>query len=67
MSDLLPDLIDRKGLAARGLTRTSIDLLFNRLPVVAYPGSRKVYLRVDDVARFEAEHLYDGRTKVRAR
>lgn len=66
MSDL-PELIDRKGLSARGLTRASIDLLFNRLPVVAYPGSRKVYLRAEDVARFEAEHTYDGRTKVRVR
>lgn len=65
MTTTLPGLIDRKGLAARGLSRTSIDLLFSRLPVVAYPGSRKVYLRLGDVAAFEAEHTYDGRTKVR--
>lgn len=66
MSTDLPDLIDRKGLAARGMTRNSIDLLFDRLPVVAYPGSRKVYLRVEDVRRFEDQHTYDGRSKVRA-
>jgi len=67
VSTTLPDLIDRKGLAARGLTRASIDVLFDRLPVVSYPGSRKVYLRLEDVQRFEAEHTYDGRTKVRPR
>lgn len=67
MSTALAELVDRKALAARGLSRASIDLLFDRLPVVAYPGSRKVYLRAEDVLAFEAEHTYDGRTKVRAR
>ena len=61
----LPELIDRQALAARGLTRRSIDHLFDRLPVVAYPGQRKVYLRRSDVLAYEAEHTYDGRTKVR--
>ena len=63
----LADLVDRKALAARGLSRASIDLLFERLPVVAYPGSRKVYLRRADVLEYEAQHTYDGRTRVRRR
>lgn len=63
----LPVLVDRKALAARGLSRASVDLLYDRLPVVSYPGSRKVYLRLDDVQRYEAEHTYDGRSRVRPR
>jgi hypothetical protein len=63
----LDDLVDRRALAARGLTRRSIDHLFERLPVIAYPGQRKVYLRLDDVRAYEAQHTYDGRTRVRPR
>ena len=65
--ETLPELLDRKALKARGLTRVSIDVIFNRLPVVQYPGSRKVYVKATDVAEFEAAHTYDGRTKVRVR
>lgn len=65
MTGAISELIDRKGLAGLGFTRRSIDHLFVKLPVVAFPDSRKVYLRREDVTRYVQEHTYDGRTRVR--
>lgn len=63
----LAELIDRKGLAELNLTRRSIDHLYDRLPQIAFPGVRKVYLRRADVREYLDEHTYNGRDKVRAR
>jgi hypothetical protein len=65
VSASLPILVDRKALVERGLSRRSIDHLFTKLPVVAYPGQRKVYLRLDDVIAYEERCTYDGRSRVR--
>lgn len=67
MTSDLPELIDRAGLSAMNLTRRSIDHLYDRLPVIALPGQRKVYLRKRDVTEYLDAHTYDGRTKVRPR
>jgi hypothetical protein len=42
-------LLDRRALAELGLQRRSIDYIFRELPVVAFPGVRRAYVRSDDV------------------
>jgi hypothetical protein len=65
MSAPLPALVDRKTLAREtGLPRSTIDHLFGRLPVVAFEGHRKVFVRRADVERLIAENTYDkGRVR----
>jgi|NGEPerStandDraft_5_1074534.scaffolds.fasta_scaffold102269_2 hypothetical protein len=61
MSGRLPELLDRKQLAAEtGFGRATVDWVFGRLPVVALPGHRKVFVRREDVARLLTEHTYAG-------
>ncbi len=40
--------------------QATVDWVFGRLPVVALPGHRKVFVRRDDVARLLNEHTYAG-------
>lgn len=58
----LRPLVDRGTLAKLGLTRTTIDHLFEKLPVVRMPGQRKCYLFESDVKDYIDTHVYDGRT-----
>jgi hypothetical protein len=60
--------IDRKRLLREwGLTRATVDRIFERLPVLSLPGERKMYVRAEDVESYLAHHTYDGRTAVRPR
>lgn len=50
MSDPLPELLDAKALRAElGVTRAVAERVMRRLPVVEFPGIRKVYVRRLDV------------------
>lgn len=50
MDDPLPELLDRKQLAAElGVTRAAVDAIFRSLPVVALPNLRKPFVRRADV------------------
>lgn len=54
-------LLDRKAIASDyGLRRVDVDRVFRTLPVVALPGSRKVYVRRADLEQLLAECTYDG-------
>jgi hypothetical protein len=51
-SSSLPRLLDAKALQAElGVTRAAAEALMRMLPIVTFPGLRKVYVRRDDVAR----------------
>jgi hypothetical protein len=57
-----PALLDRAGVRRHlGLTRVDVERLFRELPVVSLPGSRKVYVRRDDVEAYLGAHTYDTR------
>lgn len=59
----LPALVDRKRLAAEtGLPRSAVDAIFRALPVVAFPGHRKVYVRREDVDRLIEASTYASDT-----
>lgn len=64
-SDALPELLDRKRLAAElGVGRSTVDCIFRALPVVVLPGHRKPFVRRADVERLLAEHTYaDNRVR----
>ncbi len=50
MSTMTPELMDRAALSRHmGLTRVDVERVFRAVPVVSLPGSRKVYVRRDDV------------------
>jgi hypothetical protein len=51
-------LLDRRAVAELGLQRRSIDAVFKALPVVAFPGVRRVYVRADDFRRYLDDHTY---------
>lgn len=45
-----PELMDRAALARHmGLTKVDVERVFRSVPVVSLPGSRKVYVRREDV------------------
>lgn len=48
-----------------GLTRVDVDRVFRNLPVVSLPGSRKVYVRRNDLDALLAEHTYRPGERVR--
>ena len=53
MSEVLPQLLDAKNLAAElGVTRAAAEAIMRRLPVVSIEGLRKVYVRRSDVASY---------------
>ena len=59
--DLLerPDgFLTRTDLAELGLPRGAVDAIFKALPVVAFPGTRRPLIRVEDYLAFVAEHTY---------
>ena len=46
----LPGLVDAKGLQAElGVTRAAAETIMRQLPVVSFPGLRKVYVKRTDV------------------
>ena len=48
-----------------GLTRVDVDRIFERLPVINIPGSRKVYVRRDDLEAYLEEHTYPPSERIR--
>jgi hypothetical protein len=55
--DPLPELLDVKRLAAElGVTRAAAEKIMRELPLVQFPGLRKVYVRREDVRRLVDEH-----------
>jgi hypothetical protein len=66
MSGPLPALVDRKTLAAElGVGRATVDVIFQRLEVIAFEGHCKVFVKRSDVERLLEKSTYDGRTRVR--
>jgi hypothetical protein len=54
-----PDaLLTRTDLAQLGLTRTMVDAVFRRLPVVFFPGCKRGAVRVADYLALVAESTY---------
>jgi hypothetical protein len=50
LGDALPKLLDAKALQQElGVTRAAAEAVMRTLPVVTFPGLRKVYVRRDDV------------------
>ncbi len=67
MSGHLPQLLDRKTLAAElDVPRSTIDAIFRQLPVVSFADHRKVYVRRVDVENLITQSIFinDG-TRVR--
>ena len=59
MTERLPELLDAKGLQAElGVTRAVAEKLMRQLPVVTFPGIRKVFVRREDVRRYLEAHTY---------
>jgi hypothetical protein len=55
----LPALVDRKTLAREtGLPRSTVDVIFQTLNVVALPGHRKVYVKRAEVAAYIAANTF---------
>jgi hypothetical protein len=53
VSELLPELLDCKGLQAElNVPRASAEAIMRHIPVVQIEGLRKVYVRRDDVRRY---------------
>jgi len=53
MSGLLPELLDARKLAGElGVTRAVAEKVMRSLPVVEFPGIRKVYVRRDHLADY---------------
>ena len=51
MSELLPELLDCKGLRSElGVSRAAAEAIMRQLPVVEFPGLRKVFVKRADVA-----------------
>jgi hypothetical protein len=50
--------LTRTDLAELGLPRGAVDAIFKALPVVAFPGTRRPLIRVEDYLAFVAEHTY---------
>jgi hypothetical protein len=62
----LPELIDQKGLREElCVGHATVEAIFRRLPVVALPGHRKVFVRREDVRRLLEEHTYRDGERVR--
>lgn len=59
MTELLPELVDAKGLQAElGVTRAAAEAIMRRLPVVSIEGLRKTYVRRSDVAAYLEAHTF---------
>jgi hypothetical protein len=50
--------LTRSDLAELGLPRGAVDAIFKALPVIAFPGTRRPLIRVEDYLAFVAEHTY---------
>jgi hypothetical protein len=54
-----PDgFLTRTDLIDLGLPRGAVDAIFRALPIVAFPGTRRPLIRVEDFLAFTAEHTY---------
>jgi hypothetical protein len=59
VTDLLPELLDAKGLEQElGVTRAVAEKVMRMLPIVTFAGVRKVYVRRSDVARLLEERTF---------
>ncbi len=59
MTELLPELLDARHLAAElGVTRAAAEAIMRRLPVVQVEGLRKTYVRRSDVAAYLEAHTF---------
>jgi hypothetical protein len=66
VSEPLPELLDAKGLQAElGVTRAVAEKLMCQLPVVTFPGIRKVFVKRADVARLVEERTATGTRQCR--
>jgi hypothetical protein len=50
--------LTRQDLAALGLGRSSIDAVFAQLDVIVFPGTRRLYVRVEDFRELVARSTY---------
>lgn len=58
--------LDRAQVRAEyGLTRVDVERIFERLPVTAIPGSRKVYVRRDELEVYLSNFEYRPGERVR--
>jgi hypothetical protein len=61
VTEPLPELLDAKRLQAElGVTRAAAEAVMRRLPVVQFPGVRKVYVKRTDVTRLIEESTSPG-------
>ena len=59
MSELLPELLDARHLAAElGVTRAAAEAIMRHLQVVKIEGLRKTYVRRSDVAAYLEAHTF---------
>jgi hypothetical protein len=59
VTDLLPELLDAKGLEQElGVTRAVAEKVMRMLTIVTFAGVRKVYVRRSDVARLLEERTF---------
>jgi hypothetical protein len=60
MSDRLPELLDCRALMLElGVKRATAEAVMRQLPIVAFPGLRKTYVKRSDVAALVAERTYE--------
>jgi hypothetical protein len=60
MTDRLPELLDAEALRLElGVTRAAAEAIMRQLPVVAFPGLRKVFVKRSDVARLIEERTFE--------
>ncbi len=53
-------LLTRTHLVQLGLTRTMVDAVFRRLPVVAFPDCKRTAVRVEDYLALVEDSTYRG-------
>ncbi len=60
VSDRLPELLDCKALMVElGVRRATAESVMRQLPIVSFPGLRKVYVKRSDVARLVEERTFE--------
>jgi hypothetical protein len=63
----IPRHLDRTAVREHyGLARVDIDRVFERLPIVALEGSRKVYVRRQDLEEYLAARTFQPGQRVRS-
>jgi hypothetical protein len=60
VSDRLPELLDCKALMVElGVRRATAECVMRQLPIVSFPGLRKVYVKRSDVSRLVEERTFE--------